>query len=242
MKIAICDDDNQELLEISGLVDEYLSCGLAEDKIEFRRFESSMKLLAQIESGKHFDIFLLDVIMPNISGIELASEIRKTDQVAKIIFLTSSSEFAVESYSVGAFNYLLKPIQKDQLFSVLEKACDDMSNSLKQYIVVKTSTSLAKVFLHELIYIEVLGRTVYFHQNSGVTIESTSTMAQVESVLLRDKRFIKPHRSYIINLDYVKNLSQEGFKTTNDLSIPVSRNVFREVKQAYIKYSFQGEE
>lgn len=242
MKIAICDDDNQELLEISQLVYEYLSCSLAEDKIELRRFESSMKLLAQIESGNHFDIFLLDVIMPNVNGIELASEIRKTDQVAKIIFLTSSSEFAVESYSVGAFNYLLKPIQKDQLFSVLEKACYDMSSGLKQYIVVKTPTSLAKVFLHELIYIEVIGRTVYFHQNSGVTIESTSTIAQVETVLLKDKRFIKPHRSYIINLDYVKNLSQDGLKTTNGLSIPLSRNVFKKVKQAYIDHSFQAED
>ena len=149
--------------------------------------------------------------MPNINGIELAAEIRSRDQAAKIIFLTSSSEFAVESYSVGAFNYLLKPIQKDQLFSVLEKACNDIDSSLKQSIVVKTQSGLSKVFLHELIYVEVIGRTVYFHQKNGVTIESTSTISQVEAVLLADKRFIKPHRSYIVNLDYIKNLSQDGF-------------------------------
>jgi len=241
MKIAICDDDKRELLHISGLVNEYLSCGFTESKTEVCSFESSMRLLTQIENGIHFDVFLLDVIMPNINGIGLAAKIRKIDQVAKIIFLTSSSEFAVDSYSVGAFNYLLKPIQKNPLFSVLEKACQDILSGLKQYIVVKTPANLSKVFLHELIYVEVTGRTVCFYQKGGITLESTSTISQVEAILLLDKRFIKPHRSYIINLDYIKNLSQDGFTTTSDLFIPVSRNVYKEVKQAYINYSFQAE-
>jgi len=242
MIIAVCDDDKQDLLQISQLVDQYSSCGLAEGKIEVRKFESSMKLLAEIESGKHFDVFLLDVIMPDINGIELAAEIRNRDHVAKIIFLTSSSEFAVESYSVSAFHYLLKPLQKDQLFSVLEKACQDIHVNLQKYIVVKAQTGLSKVFLHELIHVEVIGRTVYFHQKSGVTLESTNTISQIEAVLLADKRFIKPHRSYIVNLDFIKNLSQIGFTTISDQFIPISRNVFKEVKQAYINHSFQAED
>lgn len=242
MKIAVCDDDKQELLQINRLVDEYVRCGFAVDKIEVCSFESSMKLLSQIESGQHFDVFLLDVIMPYINGIKLAAEIRSRDQVAKIIFLTSSLEFAVESYSVDAFNYLLKPIQKDKLFSVLGRACNDICSGLKQFIVVKAQASLSKIFFHELIYVEVIERTVYFYQKSGSTIESTNTISQVEAVLLLDKRFIKPHRSYIVNLDYIKNLSQDGFTTTTGLFIPVSRNVFKTVKQAYINYSFQAED
>ncbi|MDF2595755.1 MAG: response regulator of the LytR/AlgR family [Clostridia bacterium] len=241
MKIAICDDNKQELLHISGLVDDYLSCGFAEDKIEIHRFGNSMELLSQLERGKHFDIFLLDVIMPNINGIELAAEIRLKNQVAKIIFLTSTPEFAVASYAVGAFNYLLKPIQKDKLFSVLEKACNAICSGLNQYIVVKTQTNLSKVFLHELIYVEVIGRTVYFHLKGGITIETTSTISQVEAVLSIHKLFIRPHRSYIVNLDYIKHLSQDGFTTTSDLLIPVSRNAFKQVKQAYLNHSFQAE-
>jgi DNA-binding LytR/AlgR family response regulator len=240
MKIAICDDDNQELLYISRFMEEYMNC-FAEEKMEFCPFASSMDLLAQLESGQYFDVFLLDIVMPKINGIELATEIRKNDQVAKIIFLTSSSEFAVDSYSVGAFNYLLKPIHKDKLFSVLDKACQDISSSSKQYIFVKTQTNLSKVFLYELIYVEVIRRTVCFNLKGGVKLESTSTISQVEAVLLLDKRFIKPHRSYIVNLDYIKNLSADGFTTTSDLFIPVSRNVFKSVKQAYINHSFHSE-
>lgn len=240
MIIAICDDDNQELLQISRLVVEYLDCGFVESNFEVRNFGSSIDLLAQLETGKHYDIYILDVIMPNMNGIELAAEIRSRDQVAKIIFLTSTSEFAVDSYSVDAFSYLVKPIHKDRLFSVLDKACRDIRSGLKQYIVVKTQSNLSKVFLHELVYVEVLGRTVYFHQNGRMTLESTTTISQVEASLSVDKhkRFIKPHRSYIINLDHIKHLSQDGLTTTNGILIPVSRNVFRGVKQAYINHSF----
>ncbi|PKM86866.1 MAG: DNA-binding response regulator [Firmicutes bacterium HGW-Firmicutes-12] len=240
MKIALCDDNEQELLHINQLLEEYFS--ISEDKIKVSSFASSIELLAQLESGRHFDVFLLDVIMPVLNGIELATEIRSRDQVGKIIFLTTSSEFAVDSYAVGAFNYLIKPLQKDKLFSVLEKACSDIRSDLQQYLVVKAHGNLSKVFLHELIYLEVIGRSLYFHQKGGIVIESTSTISQVEAVLLKDKRFLKTHRSYIVNLDYIKSLSQDGLTMTSDLFIPVSRNAFKEVKQAYINYSFRVED
>lgn len=242
MKIAICDDDRQMLLQIRQQVDEYLSCSFAEEKVEVSSFESSVNLIDQIESGKRFDVFLLDVIMPDTNGIELATAIRSRDPVARIIFLTSSSEFAVESYSVEAFHYLLKPIQKDKLISVLEKACKDICIGQKQFILVKTTSSLLKVFFHELVYTEVLGRTVCFHQKGGVTLESNSTMSQVEAILLIDARFVRPHRSYIVNLDYVRNLSRDGFIMTSGIFIPISRNVFKNIKQAYINNSFRAEE
>lgn len=242
MKIAICDDDKQELIYITRLLDEYSNCGLREDKIEVQEFGSGMELLHEIEKGKHYDVFLLDIIMPIISGMDLATEIRSTDKVAKIIFLTSTSEFAVASYAIDAFNYLLKPLQKDKLFSVLEKAYNDICIDRKKYIVVKTQTALSKVFFHQLVYAEVRGRIVYFNQKNGVTLESYSTISQVEAALLIDKSFIKPHRSFIVNLDYIKNLSQDGITTTLGQFIPVSRNAFKEVKQAYMNFSFKEED
>lgn len=240
MKIAICDDDQQELLYITQLVNDYLNCNFS-GPLEVHKFERSMELLDQIERGHHFDIFLLDVVMPHMNGIKLAMHIRSTDEIAKIIFLTSTPEFAVESYSVGAFNYLLKPIQKNRLFSVLEKACSHTGTDLKPYIVVKTQTSLCKIFLHELVYVEVIGRTVYFHQKNGIMLESTITISQVEAILLVHKSFIKPHRSYIVNLEYIKTLAPATLTTLSNQSIPVSRTAFKTVKQAYIDYSFEEE-
>lgn len=236
MKIAICDDDKQELLLIYQFVQELLSSRFTDSQIEICSFESSLTLINQLEKGKHFDIFLLDVVMPDMNGIELATEIRSKDTVAKIVFLTSSAEFAVKSYSVGAFNYLLKPVQKNELFSVLEKACHDICNDLKDFIVVKTQNELSKVYFNTLIYVEVIGRVIYFYQKDGNVVVCYTSISQVEEKLLTDKRFIKPHRSYIINMDYVKTLVREGFTLISNQFIPVSRNAYKKVKQAFFEY------
>ncbi|WP_461206785.1 LytR/AlgR family response regulator transcription factor [Clostridium sp. DL1XJH146] len=239
MKIALCDDNNQDLLHIRQFIYEFLSCNFTEIKIEVHSFKSSLELIHQLESGKCFDIFLLDIIIPGITGMELATYIRSKDPVGKIIFLTSSPEFAIESYSVSAFDYLLKPVQKDKLYSVLGKAIKDIYSETKKYIIVKTQIGMVKIFMHDLIYIDVIKRTIFFHQTNGVVIESITTLSKVEIVLLTDKRFIKPHRSYIVNLDYIKSLSKNGLTMTNNQLIPISRNVFKAVKQAYINYYFQ---
>lgn len=238
MKIAICDDDKQQVLLIYQLVNEYLSSNYKGVKFEIFSFDNSSELLFEIENGRHFDIFLLDVLMPHINGIKLATTIRTKDQIAKIIFLTSSLEFAVDSYNVDAYNYLLKPIQEEKLFLTLEKIFNHFSYAISDYIIVKTPACLVKVFLYNLIYLEVIKRKIYFHLKDESIIESNGTFFQIEAILLKDKRFIKPYRSFIVNLDHIKSLSSQVITTTNKKTIPVSRNLHKEVKQAYINYSF----
>jgi DNA-binding LytR/AlgR family response regulator len=238
IRIAICDDDNRELAQTLRTVNDYFDHRFAKENIEILSFATSVALLAKIEEGKHFDIYLLDVLMPVVNGIELARSIRTNDNSAKIIFLSSSSEFALDSYSVGAFNYLLKPVQKEALFTLLEKICNKMYHQPKPCIVIRTQSGLYKVFFHELMYVEVIKRTTYFYLKNELTIESILPITQVELELLRDSRFVKPHRSYIINLEYVKALTKDGFTMINGRSIPISRNVLKEIKQKYIDHAF----
>lgn len=239
MKIAICDDDKQELLIINEFVNKYLSSYFKESNFQIFCFESSMDLILEIENGKQYDIFILDVVMPDINGIQLATEIRSRDQVAKIIFLTSSIEFAVDSYSVDAFNYLLKPVQEERLNETLEKILSHITHGIKDYIIVNAPTCLLKVFLYNLIYVEAIRRKIYFHLTNESIVESNSTLSEIELILLKDERFIKPHRSYIVNLDYIKGISSDVLATTNDINIPISRNLLKNVKQNYIDYSFK---
>lgn len=241
MRIAICDDDAHDLLHVSRLVSKYLSEEPFPSGVKVVGFENSLELISQLDSGRSFDVFLLDIIMPKLNGLQLAAEIRDRDQIAKIVFLTSSSEYAVDSYAVGAFNYLLKPIQEDKLFSVLKRLRNDISRKQEQQIVVRTQTGLAKLLFHEITYVEVLSRTVYFHRRGEATLASTSTIAQVGALLLADRRFVKPHRCYIVNLDHAKSLSPAGFRMTDDTFVPVSRNAFKPVKQSYLDHCFQTE-
>lgn len=107
MKIAICDDDKNELFRILSVLADYQT----QRNIEFsyKPFDNSTELASNLLQ-EHYDIYLLDVVMPGLNGIELAKEIRSSDKAADIVFLTSSPEFAVESYTVKASNYLAKPV------------------------------------------------------------------------------------------------------------------------------------
>lgn len=239
IKIAICDDCLQSVAQIYKLVTDYSLNNTLSRHIEVCRYTNSIDLMDAILVGKHFDILLLDIIMPTFSGMELAAHIRSSDQAAKIIFLTASPEFAIEAYSVNAFYYLLKPILKDQLFSILDKACDDVSSNLNQNIIVKAKTGLFKVLFSELIYVEVINKTVYLHLKNGDTIESQTSILKIETDLLADPRFVKPHRSYLVNLDYVINLSKTEITTIHNQHILVSRIAYPKIKEAYLNYSFR---
>ena len=110
-KVAFCDDDLSVIETISVLINQYRVKRNLE--IEYAAFQSPLELLAEIEKGMRFDVLFLDVVMPGENGIEVAKEIRQYDNNTKIIFLTSSEEFAVQSYTVGAYFYQLKPIWEE---------------------------------------------------------------------------------------------------------------------------------
>ena len=114
LQLALCDDSIDELSNMVKLINLYrtsrnFSC-------EYAVFSNGFDLLSALEKGKRFDIYYLDIIMPGFSGIDVAKEIRSFDKTAPIIFFTSSTEFALESYAVKAINYVQKPISKEKLF------------------------------------------------------------------------------------------------------------------------------
>lgn len=123
VKIGFCDDDLSVLKELQILVDQYRVENNRE--IEYAAFQSPLELLAELEKGMHFDILFLDVLMPGQSGMDAAREIREIDTAVKIIFLTSSAEYAVESYTVGAYFYQLKPIWKESFYRLMDSVISE---------------------------------------------------------------------------------------------------------------------
>lgn len=240
LQIAICDDNKLELLQIKQIVEMFTTSHSSKYEIKCDTFSSALDLLLEVENGTSYDILILDVVMPLMTGIEVATEIRKRNDLSKIVFLTSSREFAVDSYKVDAFYYLLKPIDQEGLIRILEKACADIAHKNEKSIIIKCKTSLTKVLFHTLEYAEVIGRTLFFHLTSGEILESLGTMSQLENELLRDKRFIKPHRSYIVNLDCIHRIADKNIITFSNKNVPISRELYKTIKQRYIDYSFEG--
>lgn len=166
LHMAFCDDDPTILEQLERLVAQYRdSRGM---EISCTAFNSPLELLAEIAKGLWPDVLFLDMIMPGENGITAAREIRQYDRNVKIIFLTSSSEFAVESYTVGAYYYQIKPIWPDSFCRLLDAVVDTCRREAEHSLILRCKTGVARIELEQLEYCEVIGRTLMFHMAGAV--------------------------------------------------------------------------
>lgn len=236
MRIAICDDEQQELDRLSELVAEYQGSRKAE--LSCRAFQNGTDLLCGMKGGE-YDIILLDVLMPGFSGLQAARELRQLDKRVKIIFLTSSPEFAMESYSVGAYHYLLKPAAQASLFPLLDKARGELAAQQVQGVLLHGRDGVVHVPFSRLEYVEVMNKTVSFHLADGVVREVSAALADFEGELLSRPEFLKVHRSYLVNLNYLQAISIKGAVTRVGHTIPISRLHYNQIKDTYMRFLFE---
>jgi DNA-binding LytR/AlgR family response regulator len=240
LQIAVCDDNMDELSNIVQLMNQYrvskhLDC-------EFANFQNGFELIAILEKGKRFDIYCLDIIMPGFTGIEVAKEIRNFDKTAPILFFTSSPEFALESYSVKAINYILKPISKEKLFFTFDDILERIKAEKKEAaIVVKSNEGIQRILISNLVFAEVIGRNVLYHLLSGKVVECTESFSSACDNLLKYGQFIKTHRSYIVNMQYIGTISNHQVTLQTLSRIPISQGKAREIKERYLAYQMEGE-
>lgn len=236
--IAICDDNLDELSVMTQLVNQYIS--EKHINIEYTAFTNGIELISTLEKGSRFDLYFLDIIMPSFTGIDSAKEIRRFDKNAPIIFFTSSSEFALESYSVKAINYVLKPITREKLFFTLDDVLDHIKIDKDNMIIVKSNEGIQKILVNNLVFAEVIGRSVLYHLVSGKVIECIDAFSSVCDNLLKYGCFVRPHRSYIINMQYINTISNSHVTLQTLSSIPIAQGKAKMIKQQYL--AFQMEE
>ena len=240
LQIAVCDDNIDELSNMVQLINLYRTS--KDFSCQCLAFSNGVELVSALEKGRRFDIYCLDIMMPGFTGIEVAKEIRGFDKTAPILFFTSSPEFALESYSVKAINYILKPISKEKLFL----AFDEMLEQIKvrkdeDAFVVKSNEGIQKILISNLVFAEVIGRNVLYHLRSGKVIECTEAFSSVCDHLLRYGCFIKPHRSYLVNMQYVDTIENHQVTLQTISTVPVAQGKAREIKQQYLNYQMEEE-
>lgn len=237
LRIAICDDQAEEREEILSLAEEF---SLAKGRpFIFEVVENGFALLDFIEKGQAYDLIILDIIMPGMTGIETAREIRKYDTDVKVVFLTSSAEFAVDSYAVGAYYYLLKPVNRSILFDILEKAFRSIDEQSEASIIVNDGGTAKRLLLSELVYCEITQRIVSFYLYDGTIIRSQGTLSGLEQDILKYSYFAKPHRSYLVNLRHVSEVKVNEILTDTGNKIPLARGRHGEICHAFISQAFE---
>lgn len=238
MKIAICDDDLQELNRISSLIDTYQQ--ETNRSITYKTFQNASELISKMKGGD-YNILFLDIMMPGINGMQAAHEIRTFDSEIKIVFLTFSPEFAVESYAVKAYDYILKPVFKEKIFSLLD-AVDAEEQKLIEGLTVKTQSGMARILYSRLAFVEIMNKKLYFNLADGSVREVYSSLAAFEKDLLARPEFVKVHRSYIVNLWQVSELGPKELITHTGKIVPISRLLYGKVREAYMKHLFLEKE
>lgn len=234
-EIVICDDDVECLKQTRQFVSDWTaSCDIP---IAIKTIDNGDGLLDYCKKS-HPDIILLDIIMPFISGIDVAKEIRESNATSKIIFLTSSPEFAIESYDVNASGYLLKPVDRDKLYKLLDK-CRYESSRQADSLSLHAGFGYQNIYLHTIEYLEVQNKKVIINLIDGRRIETTGTLSYYEKLLPLEKGFFKCHRSYIIYLPAIDHFSNTEIVTRNGIRLPIARGMGKMFNDSYFSYMFR---
>lgn len=234
MHIGICEDSQHDLTQLIKFIEDYPW----QQTISLQIFHNADDLLLYLANPDNNPLhcLLIDILLPSITGLEAAQQIRQHDDHLPIIFTTSSPEFAAESYRIHAFDYILKPYTPEDISRVFKRLNQQQPTA---FFILKTPTGLRRIEDQQLLYVEALGRDIIYTLHSGETITTRDTLAVAAKLLLDNPSFIKPHRSYIVNLSSIVQLGRHELLIRNNKKIPLSRSNYEEVKKRYLDFSFE---
>ena len=233
MRIAICDDQQSQLDQIRQMILDWKgSLG----NLTIRCFDNGDDLL-QAHRTTPFDIIFLDVIMPLLSGMDTAKELRQSDRTVKLVFLTSSADYAVEAFTVKASNYLLKPLDPEKLHRCLEELSEEL-HTFARKICIRGIHAMHQIPVEDIEYIESQNKRILFVLSNGETILSGEPLYAYEEKLTLEDGFFKCSRSFIVNIHRIDTFTAKEIRTRSGARIPMSRSCHREFERAYFSVLF----
>lgn len=229
MSIAVCDDEILECLTISEKIEKVLK----ELNIPhvIRQFTSGAKLLKAAES---FDLVFLDILMPDLDGMETARLFREKSCQNMLVFLSASRKYVFDAYEVEAFWYLLKPLDMGKLKTVLMRAIKKTEKNSTGFIMVSKERQKVKLYLDDICYFEIMGRMMKAHGVEGVFTYYGRMGALEESLL--EKGFFRCHKSYLVNLKYVDGYNRQEILLDTGEKIGIAKRRYDLFCQEYLKY------
>lgn len=229
-KLAVCDDSDADRQYISGLVSKWAE--RTGHMVDLREFSSAESLLFAYSGENDFDMLLLDIEMGGMDGVTMAKKIRSVNETIQIIFITGYSDYIAEGYDVAALHYLMKPVNGEKLFSVLNRAAEKLAKNEK-VLNFELGGEMIRVPIYKIRYADVFGNYVTVHTPEKVTVRMT--LGELEKEL--DSRFFRVSRSVIVNLTVISRVTKSEIKLNDGESIPIPRGAYESVNRAIIDMS-----
>jgi len=230
IKIAICDDEPLMAQEIT----DHLSKYMAKKHIPSYCINSFLSGCSLLESDCDFDLIFLDIQMEQPDGMETAKMLRQRENHSLLVFVTVLKECVFDAFEVEAYDYLIKPLDSGHFRRTMDRVIKALKQTTAKNIIVRRGTSCEVIPLAQIIYCEVQGRKIYIHQSDGNIIDYYEKLDDFERRV--DGRFFRCHRSYLVNLEYVRSSHAGQVILSQGNQIPVSRLREQDLIQALLRY------
>lgn len=236
MKIALVDDDAKFLAQTARLLE--ITLEQRGVRAEVSQFASAENLLARMSDDTLFDMYLIDVLMPGMDGIELGRRIRRGQPDAPLLFFTTSRDFAVEAIGIEAVSYVVKPFSHDAFAEALDRAFRRMATAKPSILKLKAQSGYANVPLRDFISAETNGHYMSVCLSGGISLTSRLSLQEMWERLQGDgdARFVRVGRQLIVNLAQVKNYSDGTLTLSNGQKFIVPRRSLPEVRSAFAHF------
>ncbi len=229
ISVAICDDEKYMLDQIEKSVSDFFHGKNME--VVVSQFPCGEELLRY---DKPIDLLFLDIQMKETDGMTVARKLRKRGFRGYLIFVTVLQEMVFQSFEVQAFDYLVKPIEQRQFDKTMERLLESMQNAGEANLLVRRGYESHIIALDDIVYCEIIDRKVYLHLISSKIIDYYERIENLESRL--DDRFFRCHRSFLINLQYLKSYQDQTAYMEDGTRIPVSRLRSKEFSGVILRY------
>jgi DNA-binding LytR/AlgR family response regulator len=242
LRIAVCDDMPEGLQSLVLLINQYLSDNNLDAEVtEFSHSDGLLKAIG----AESFHLYILDIVMPMVNGLELGKEIRRLDREAQIIYATTEPQFALQAYMASPLNYLIKPIEKTQLFDTLTLAISKADLAAEQTFTVKTTGGLRVIKLSEINCCEYRSHSVIFSLTKGEDVASRTIrekFSEYISPILKDRHFLQCHTSFVVNMRRVELFVRDSFTLYGGKFVPIAAKQYPWVRDTYLDYLMAKED
>jgi len=225
VKIAVCEDNAEDRSLICDYIQDYMTRHSYDaEVIPFTDGES----LLEAFPSECFELLFLDILLPGMSGIDTARTIREMDQHCKLMFITTSPDYMAESFTVQTSDYVIKPIKRENMDRTMTAFYETLEKNSRKIVVPVGRGGSVSLAVAKIEYIEAFGKLTVFSMHDSV-VETQLAISEVEE-LLSNEPFLRCHRSYIINMNHVKDILEDCFLMKNGGTVPLPTRNRRQLR------------
>ena len=229
-RVAIVDDSTTDAKFVKGILNSWAEQRQA--NIQAEVFPSAEAFLFRYAEDKEWDILLLDIEMGAMDGVTMAKRVRQDNEAVQIVFITGYSDYIAEGYEVAALHYLMKPVNREKLLSVLDRALEKRKQE-ERCLNLEAYGEMVRIPFYDIRYLDVHQNYVTVHAKADYTVKRT--LGDFEKEL--DSRFCRVGRAMILNLKYIQRVTKTEVRLSDGTVLPLPRGAYEPLNRAIIQHA-----